>query len=102
MIDTSKVRAALAELGLPYLKPPKFSGGSWPLNPDALADAILARECLLPAGLSAQASTEYWRGRRDERAEITQEARRIGVIGGQTINGFHDWLRARDGEVGNG
>jgi hypothetical protein len=33
---------ALSALCLSYLKPPKYAGGSWTLNPDDLADAILA------------------------------------------------------------
>jgi len=42
MTGTTITRDALSALCLSYLKPPNYSGGSWTLNPDALADAILA------------------------------------------------------------
>jgi hypothetical protein len=38
----------LAALCLSYLKPPSYKGGSWTLNPTALADAIRARYTLDP------------------------------------------------------
>lgn len=37
----------LADLCLSYLKPPKHSGGSWTLNPTALAEAIRSRWVLI-------------------------------------------------------
>lgn len=40
-------RDELSELCLSFLKPPTFAGGSWTLNPDALADAILASSVLV-------------------------------------------------------
>jgi hypothetical protein len=42
------LKADLSALCLSYLKPPNYAGGSWTLNPDALADAILNRYRLWP------------------------------------------------------
>jgi hypothetical protein len=42
MTGTTITRDYLSALCLSFLKPPTYSGGSWTLNPDALADAILA------------------------------------------------------------
>jgi hypothetical protein len=41
MSAPTTARDALSALCLSYLKPPRH-GGSWTLNPDALADAIIA------------------------------------------------------------
>lgn len=64
-------RERLSSIALAHLMPPKFAGGSWTLNPDNLADAILA------AGFGdvAQARAEAWFEGHDEgfcyaRAEI--------------------------------
>lgn len=35
-------RDDLSALCLSFLKPPSYTGGSWTLNPDALAEAIIA------------------------------------------------------------
>lgn len=39
---TAPDKDALSALCLSFLKPPKYAGGSWTLNPDDLADAVLA------------------------------------------------------------
>lgn len=42
----STEREGLSAICLSYLMPPKFAGGSWTLNPDDLADAILSSDWL--------------------------------------------------------
>lgn len=46
-------RDALSALCLSYLKPPRH-GGSWTLNPDALADAIIATGWVKPVDTLAR------------------------------------------------
>lgn len=67
MTTTQTDREQLAALCLSYLKPPKHSGGSWTLNPEALADAIIA---------------DGWRRTADSRTELNKWEGSVSAIGG--------------------
>jgi len=41
-VDRVEEHKDLSALCLEHLRPPNYSGGSWTLNPDALAEAIMA------------------------------------------------------------